>query len=600
MRNARFSCLVTGRILWLAVLAAAAACAGSGATGAPVGSSSEAAASGSRLDGDACPDPFLFAGLDQPTGNTRCILPRDVTIAAPILVDKADLTLDCGGRQILPAAAGVDGPTASAYAPSIPEVGIALMGAGRVTIKDCIIGAAERRIDFAVVLLGASGNHVLGNTLHVRAAGVTMGASTDNEIRDNAIDWDGSGDGIRCGRRSSRNLSAGNTLTSDGAPAKYVRHWPGTETEGGTLDVGVFNLDPYTLPLINVVVADRLVQLTNVGLPRVEDNRYEDNHVFLPGPHAGKNHGGIVAAVMSSRTVIRGNRVTGGRPGIRNAGFPVGTRVTFPGTCSGDPARSCVTDGDCAIPGIDATPKGTCGSIPPGQRADGRVWGATEEHNTLVGPFGTTADLALPCTSSATCVGSDPTGNVCLASGRCGCTASGDCPAGSVCLPGGVCAGNLDTAIALGASTIGALADGNDIAAAGTPFGITIAGDSINPAGNCSAPAGPCGPATVARNTVDGAGYGLALFAGALVFAASVTQNDITNSLIAGAGGIPNPGPYALPTELSVDGVGNYWGHDISPGYTSADADGNASVTDSNPFCQEVAALTGPLPATCP
>jgi hypothetical protein len=546
----------------------------------------------------------MFAGLDQPTGNTRCILARSETIAAPVVVEVSNVTLDCRRREILPAAAGIDGATAQANVPSTPEVGIALIDVHGVVIKDCVLGSVQRRIDFGVAIIESDRNQVQTNTMHVRAAGVTLGAADENSVDQNVIDWDGSGDGVRCGRRSDRNQVTGNTLVSDGAPAKFVRHWPGTDTEGGALDTGIFNLDPPSTVasvVINVVIGGRLIQLTNLGLPRVEDNRYIGNRVSLPGPHAGKNHGGIVTGVMSSRAVIVDNVVSGGRPGIRSAGNGAAQLFPFPGTCSGDPARYCATSADCFIAGIDPVSKGTCGSFPPPQITDARVLGSTVERNTLHGPFGTVPELALPCDSSATCANVDPTGNVCLASGRCGCNSNGDCAAGSLCLPNQVCASNIDGAIQLGGSTIDARAASNVITADGTPFGFSINGDSLNATTNCSAPAGPCGPATVTRNVIDGARYGLGLFAqGTKSFGAQIFLNDVTASLTKGVGGIPNGAmAYAVPSELSVGGAGNFWGHDTAPGFSSVDTD-NPNIRDSNPFCQPVAALSSPPPPTCP
>ena len=74
---------------------------------------------------------------------------------------------------------------------------------------------------------------------------------------------------------------------------------------------------------------------------------------------------------------------------------------------------------------------------------------------------------------------------------------------------------------------------------------------------------------------------------GATNFGARVFLNDFTNSTIRAVGVL---GPYTLPTNLSWDGVGNYWGHTVSPCFISADTPIPGLIEDLHPFCAPVAA----------
>jgi hypothetical protein len=55
---------------------------------------------------DACPPPFIVADHKQPDKPTRCMLPRDATIGATVLIDRSQLTLDCQGHTLRPAQPG--------------------------------------------------------------------------------------------------------------------------------------------------------------------------------------------------------------------------------------------------------------------------------------------------------------------------------------------------------------------------------------------------------------------------------------------------------------------------------------------------------------
>jgi nitrous oxidase accessory protein NosD len=92
----------------------------------------------------------------------------------------------------------------------------------------------------------------------------------------------------------------------------------------------------------------------------------------------------------------------------------------------------------------------------------------------------------------------------------------------------------------------------------------------------------------VTDNVVQGAAFGILLQQGpATSFGARVFRNDITGSATRAVGIL---GTYTLPTELSWDGVGNYWGHSTTPCFTSSDTPLPGLIQDSYPSCVPVAA----------
>jgi hypothetical protein len=503
----------------------------------------------------SCPPPTV----GNPNGH--CILPHDVVIDAPLELDSYTV-LDCKGHRILPSAVAVDGPP-GIFRPSVPEVAVALLGTRQATVQNCVIGAPDRRTDFGVVILsaksrdGLGGNQVLDNELQVHGKGILMLNADDTLVSGNLIEWDGGGGGVHVHHDADRNRITHNVLNGSDRPANYVRDMPGTETLGNSFDVAVFHAGALLGSLYNIVVGGHLIQIDNSDGERLEDNLVEDNVATLPGPHTGKNHGGIVVAVMSSRSTIRGNTVIGGRPGIRHAGFTVVNTLHVPARCSGDDHRLCLTDDDCNLPGFDAV--GTCPALGPDKNIDGRAMNPLDEGNTLIGPFGD---------------------------------------------PGGT--NTLDCAIGPFGSTLGAVVRDNRVSAAGSSFGVVVSGEGMRDSVTGAANSG----ALITRNTVDGARVALNLRQppAPVVFGARIWQNDFTNSVTQA---VAATGAYAIATELSVDDqgrvcgvgstgcVGNYWGHPAAPGFDATDTN-NAAIHDLHPFCQPVAAATGALPATCP
>ena len=117
--------------------------------------------------------------------------------------------------------------------------------------------------------------------------------------------------------------------------------------------------------------------------------------------------------------------------------------------------------------------------------------------------------------------------------------------------------------------------------------------------------------AIVTENTVNGYSIPLDLQAqSAAFFGAEIYRNDFVTDGAGHAGVVgveSHPATYSFPTDLSVGGMGNYWGRtcDDSDGFRDADEklkgkvdSPNLDVTDSYPYGEPVAGLPGPFP--CP
>ena len=218
----------------------------------------------------------------------------------------------------------------------------------------------------------------------------------------------------------------------------------------------------------------------------------------------------------------------GGGTGIRLAGLMPEQPVTRPARCvgGGEADRFCLTNADCFIPGVDAAPVGTC-PLPITEVRDLRARDTVVEDNRLYGPFNSTT------------------------------------------VP-------LRTAIFGGAGTVGGVIRGNLVYGTGTEAGITLVGETLQ-------------SGLVMDNTVQGVSFGILLQQGAATtsFDARVFRNNITDSTTRAIGVV---GTYTLPTELSWDGVGNYWGHSTPPCFRSSDTPIPGLIQDGYPFCMPVAA----------
>jgi hypothetical protein len=481
-------------------------------------------------------------GLSAPSdSNSSCPIGTRATAAACVL--DADLVLgetlelqsftklDCQGHRILPAMAG-SGTTAATYVPSVPALALAITGERGVVVRNCTIGANGAQFDFGVIAInskdaGKDGHRIHNNEIHARDAAITLLRVDDARVNDNVITWT-NGFGISFLRDSDRNSVNNNVMSSPGSPPASFRLVPGGHFSQEFFDNAIFLGNYHLQPLYNLVIGGRLYQFPNSEdgtYSSNEDNLIEGNQISLPGSSAGKSHTAIGVIVNAMRTQVIGNTVTEAGVGIRLAGLMVAQPVTRPARCSAEPARFCLTDADCFIPGVDAAPVGTC-PLPIAEVRDLRARDTVVEGNTFIGPFNSTAAATR-------------------------------------------------AAIFGGNGTVGGVIRGNRIYGTGTEAGITLTGASLQ-------------TGLVTDNVVHGASFGILLQQGpATSFGARVFRNDITGSTGHAVGVL---GLYTLPTELSWDGVGNYWGRSTVPCFTSSDTPITGLIQDSYPFCAPVAA----------
>jgi hypothetical protein len=326
-----------------------------------------------------------------------------------------------------------------------------------------------------------------------------------------------------------------------------------------------------------MVIGDRLIQATNLGGLRLVGNRIEENHITLPRVkdrevtdplNSSKNLGGVVVTSPSVGTLIRHNVIDGhgARPAIRLNGFAgaATTAVNYPRRCSGDASRFCTSNEDCEI--VPAA--GTCPAF-VGHCLD----------PTFTGDTGPDCQVAADCA----------TGRVCASAIVDGRAQQGKADGNELIGPFGAgTTSATDSAITVG-NHFGAQVIGNDVklreTELSTPFGIVLTTQGM-------------ADATITANIIDGAQVaGINLRAANVSsFGAKISRNDIIHC----TKGVTATGAYpaSLSTELSVAGVGNFWGHEKAPGFSSD----LAQIHDVHPFCQPVARLApdAVLPPTCP
>lgn len=463
-----------------------------------------------------------------------CVLDADLVLTDTIELSSFTI-LDCRGHRILPTAVG-SGLTQASYVPSVPAVAIAITGDREVRVRNCKIGAVSVRFDFGIIAMnskdaGKDGHRIHNNEIHARDSAVTFLRVDDARVNDNFITWT-NGAGISFVRDSDRNRVNNNVMSSPGSPPAATLIVPGGSFSN-TADVAILLANLHLQPLFNLVINGNLSQFPNSENGQYssnEDNVIEGNHLSLPGASEGKTHGGILVATNATRSRVNGNTIVEAGTGIRLAGLAPAQLVQRPAHCM-DPngqetARFCATDGDCHIAGIDLAPVGTCPSPLIMDVRDLRARDTVVEGNTLYGPFNSTV----------------------------------------VAMRAAIFGGN---------GTVGGIIRGNQIYGTGIETGITLAGDTIQ-------------TGMVTGNEIHGASFGLQLQQGiATNFGARIFLNNITGSTTRAIGVL---GAYALPTELSWDGKGNYWGHLLPPCFRSSDTPLGVLIQDSYPFCVPVAA----------
>ncbi len=428
-----------------------------------------AASSGTASGSSSCPS----GTREHPSG---CVLDSDLVLGEPLEL-QSFTTLNCRGRRILPSSPG-SGTTEASYVPSVPALAIAITGARGVDVKNCVIGEEGARFDFGIIAInsknpGREGHRIRSNELHARDSAITLIRVDDAHVTDNIITWT-NGFGISLRRDSDRNRIRNNVLSNPGLPAAPLRLMPDGVFRTG-LDAGVVVASFPLQVLYNLVIGGRLFQFPNSvdgQYSGADDDIVEGNLLSLPGSSEGKNNAAIYVATNDSRIRVIRNTIVEAAVGIRLAGLMRSTPVQRAAQCVDSAGqtldRYCETSADCFIPGIDATPIGTCPALIQ-EVFDARARDTFVEGNTLVGPFNSTVPIQ-----------------------RAG--------------------------IAGGAGTIGGIIRGNRIEGTGTEAGITLLGNMLE-------------TGTVTGNVIHDASFGLLLQMGtASGFGARVFGNDITGS----------------------------------------------------------------------
>ena len=474
-----------------------------------------------------------LAGNACPTGTREqarsCVLDSDLELHESLVL-QSFTTLNCRGHRLLPVTAGT-GTTPETYVASVPPVAVAVVGERGVDVRNCRIGEEDRRFDFGILAVdakhaGSSGHRIHDNEINARDAAITLLRVDDAQLNDNVITWS-SGFGITLLRDSDRNRINGNVLSSAGSPPAVVRLVP----DGGfrsANDEGIFVVAQYPQPLFNVVIDGRLYQFPNFEAgqyPGNDDNVIEGNQLSLPGSSAGKAHGAIEVGGNSTRTRVIGNAIHAAGYGIRFAGGMRAQPLSRPGVC--------------------VSPAG------PSQRLC-----ATDADCFIPGidqaPVGTCSGLVADV--------QDLRARETLAEDN---TLVGPFNS-TTAMQAGIFGGN---------ATVGGIIRRNRILGTGIEPGITLAGNMIE-------------SGVVTGNEVHGASLVLMLQQGpATLFGAQVFLNDFTGSTSRAVG---VTGTYNLPTELSWQGVGNFWGHMIPPCFRSSDTPLPGLIQDSAPFCVAV------------
>ena len=461
-----------------------------------------------------------------------CVLTEDLTLVEPIEL-QAFTTLNCAGHRILPASAGA-GLSPDTYVASVPAVAIAVTGDRAVDIRNCVIGMEGARFDFGIVAMnsknvGEYGHRIHNNEIYARDAGITLLRVDDARINHNVITWT-SGVGISLARNADRNRINDNVLSGAAAAAGVMRFVPDGPFRLLAGD-GILLVAQYFQPLYNVVVGGRLYQFPNYEngeYPGDDDNVVESNRVSLPGSSVGKSHAGIEVGSNALRTRVVGNTIREAGIGIRLAGAMAAQVVSRPALCV-------ATDG-------------------------------TETDRLCQ----TNADCNMPAIDAA------PVG-ICPAL----ITETHDLRARGTVAEENILIGPFKSttpmraAIFGGNGTVGGVIRNNRVYGAGVEPGITLAGAMIE-------------TGSVTGNVVQSAAFGLMLQQGSAArFGARVFLNDVVGSTTRAIG---VSGPYTLPTELSSNGTGNFWGRSTPPCFDVSDTPLPELIRDNHPFCAAVAA----------
>jgi nitrous oxidase accessory protein NosD len=519
-------------------------------------------------------------------GARRCVLDSDVDLEEPLRLDSFT-RLDCGGYTMRPKVVGTPRittpPPAKPRVISTPEVAIVLMKAHGVTIENCHIGTVASPFDFGVMVLGSklpaevlgdqSAIHQLQNTVRdnsiaTRYNGVIIGESDDTTVKDNEVRSmvGARGVGIDLLGDSDLNRLEGNTVIADSPNVSTsVPLFPGAlstpqRLRGIRLNIGNAAVSSFCMD-------GELIQILARQDIRQEDNVVEGNFVdvgLLTSPF------GIATAAGVVRPLLSGNKIVGAHQALHFSGIAPGDDFGIPGHCAFDAQRACGVNADCNIAGCDEASKGNCVGA---STVNNLTIGATDPlvvGNTVDGSTGKVEIgiyLAIPPPHAT--VLQNTVSHASLAGIR-------------------LNNGNMEFTTVKGNNLVGnqfglVLAELPGIPQE-TQFGSAISLNDIVGSTRQAIATGVCQPQAIVATSCE-------------------VNKDC------GAGGTCLKRSTALPTELSVDGQGNYWGRTCADsegfrGFDEPDAgmhvDSSASnVNDSHPYGVSVAGGVDATTLTC-
>jgi hypothetical protein len=354
-----------------------------------------------------CPTPTVSQG-------SLCVLNSDVDLSAVGTMEVASNThLNCLGHRIYTSAPGTDVDHRSN-----PEIAIHLAGAFGVKIQNCVFDGFDFPIlahDIKVpadamsdpTALDRLADSIDGNKIHGVFTSVELVNVDNMRITGNTITntW-GNGAGILVLRNSRINQIVNNTITHASSALVSLAFLPGpTSTENpASTDIGtnIFITHGTTLPnLLNMIFGGTLYQYPNAIPEFGPDGTVTNGGAFIADNVIEGNTltgCGVVNCIANSnaqRTLIDGNQLSNIGSG---AGITFGNSTLsgpFPGKCSPNQDRWCLTDDDCNIPIVGSVSQGTCSGVAT-KTVLSISNGGVITNNTITGPFAEGMELATP------------------------------------------------------------------------------------------------------------------------------------------------------------------------------------------------------------
>jgi Right handed beta helix region len=351
--------------------------------------------------GHSCPAPT------RAQGHKQCVLDADAVLTDTLALE-SDTTLNCRGFKLMPSVVGVADKTntpTNEYVPSSPEIGVMILRAYGVEVRNCVI----EDFDWGIALIDAKidqnhsaskRNKIVQNTIHGKYNGIFMAQVDEVLVRENVIRYglDSRGKGIQVYRDADRNQFVDNDIrySSTFAAETTLPLIPGGELLTGAGRIRPSAIEFHVLPnaVLNFIINDELVQLPNLlnadgsDLGTANDeNLVKGNFVNVPAAAPMLGRALIGGAGHNSPKFIE-NTIGEADQGLHFSGLePTIESISFAGTCSGDSSRYCGADADCFIPAVDTSSKGVCTGAQTRFDLTVATSDAVVKRNSFVGPM---------------------------------------------------------------------------------------------------------------------------------------------------------------------------------------------------------------------